>query len=654
MPTQYRFAAILERAKQLVSLAQQMEAAFLSALEKYDAENFNRLKARQDAATAHANVKLQSLHVAEANNAVQLAVLQKDRAIIQRDHYTMLLEESLLESEIAAQNYLHFAAFAQTVTALAQAGAVVAAGAALAPETGSASLWGALAVSAAAFGSQIGQAASAWAAYESTVASYERRRQGWDLQNKIAEQDIAIGNLQFSMAEDHERTVGQELNIAEMQSDFTNDVVEFLNNKFTSAELYDWMSGVLEGIYRYFLQQATAMAKLAENQLAFERQEVPPSYIQNDYWENPSEGAVITSAEDNTVDRRGLTGSSRLQMDIYKLDNHAFETDKRKLQLSKTISLVRHDPFAFQRFTQTGVMVFETPTSMFDQDFPGHYLRLIKRVRTSVIALIPPAEGIRATLQSSGISRVVIGGNIFQETTIRRDPESVALTAPQNTTGLFELQQESHMMLPFEGAGVDMVWEFRMPKASNPFDFRTIADVLITIEYTALDSYNYRQQVLQQLDRSLSAERPYSFRHQFPDQWYDLHNPKNGSGKVTVKFSTRREDFPPNINELKSQHATLYFSTKTDEPFAYEVTLRFTETNAAATVGGAATPVENVISTRRGNAGSWAALIGTTPVGTWELSLPNTEEVRTRFKVGDIEDILFVITFSGRTPAWPP
>ena len=53
------------------------------------------------------------------------------------------------------------------------------------------------------------------------------------------------------------------------------------------------MSNILEGVYSFFLQQATAMAKLGENQLAFERQEVPPAFIKADYWEVPSESGAL-------------------------------------------------------------------------------------------------------------------------------------------------------------------------------------------------------------------------------------------------------------------------------------------------------------------------------------------------------------------------
>ena len=47
--------------------------------------------------------------------------------------------------------------------------------------------------------------------------------------------------------------------------------------------------------------------------------------------------------------------------------------------------------------------------------------------------------------------------------------------------------------------------------------------------------------------------------------------------------------------------------------------LRFTEDGGCDRVGGAATTIDGVISTRRGNAGSWAAMIGKSPAGVWEL-----------------------------------
>ncbi|HKX57095.1 MAG TPA: hypothetical protein VJN01_13380, partial [Xanthomonadales bacterium] len=323
--------------------------------------------------------------------------------------------------------------------------------------------------------------------------SLEQRKQEWTLQLGLAQHDDAISFQQVQLAIDQQNIVAQEYKMAQMQYGNAQAAVRFLANKFTDVDLYEWMSGVLRQVYSYFLQQATAMAKLAQHQLGFERQDVAPGFIQHDYWQPPVDSKGTAS------DRRGLTGSARLLQDIHQLDQFAFETNKRKLQLTKTISLARLAPLELQRFRDTGVLPFATPMQLFDRDFPGHYLRLIKRVRTSVVALIPPNQGIRATLTTSGVSRVVIDGDTFQTIAVRRDPESVALTSPMNATGLFELEQQSELLLPFEFTGVDTLWHLEMPRAANPFDYRTIADVLFTIEYTALSNLDYRQQVIQQL-----------------------------------------------------------------------------------------------------------------------------------------------------------
>ncbi|MCI0422785.1 MAG: hypothetical protein L0312_26790, partial [Acidobacteria bacterium] len=411
----------------------------------------------------------------EAQDGVELAELQQERAQIQADQYQEWLDAGISALEFASLVFLQASRLLSIEAAAMAAIPNIIAGTA----SGSIVDWtGTI--------SNLSQVASTQATILSTLASFERRAQGWEFQRNLAQHDIQIGAQQVRIAEDQVRVVGQERRIAEMQADHAQESVDFLTNKFTNVELYDWMSSVLEGVYSFFLQQATAMAKLAENQLAFERQEIPPAIIQADYWEVPSEGFAI-STDGRGLDRRGLTGSARLLQDIYRLDQYAFEMDQRKLQLTKTISLARRDPYAFQRLRETGVIQFDTSMDLFDRDFPGHYLRLIKRVRTSVIALIPPTQGIHATLSTTGLSRAVVSQNgIFQTTLIRRPPESIALSSPSDATGLFELQpQAQEMLLPFEGMGVDTAWEFRMPKASNLFDYSTIADVLITIEYTA-------------------------------------------------------------------------------------------------------------------------------------------------------------------------
>jgi hypothetical protein len=249
---------------------------------------------------------------------------------------------------------------------------------------------------------------------------------------------------------------------------------------------------------------------------------------------------------------------------------------------------------------------------------------------------------------------VVIGGDLFQMVPIKRNPESVVLTSPFNATGVFALNpQDDTMFLPFEDTGVDTTWEFRMEKAANLFDYSTIADVLVTIEYTALNSFDYRGQVIQSLSPTLSVDRPYSFRNQFMDQWYDLHNPDQTPTPMTVRFTTLPADFPPNLDDVRIQQVLLYFSRADGKVFEIAVpSLHFQQTGAPGMAGGGATTIDGTISTRRGNAASWTAMIGKKPFGDWELVLEDTGEMRGYFTNDEIQDILFVITYSGQTAGW--
>lgn len=131
---------------------------------------------------------------------------------------------------------------------------------------------------------------------------------------------------------------------------------------------------------------------------------------------------------------------------------------------------------------------------------------------------------------------------------------------------------------------------------------------------------------------------------------------------MVVYFETKRVEFPPNLTNLKIENVLLYVASTTDNLIEIaDVELRFTE-QGGGTVGGAATTDESVISTRRGNAGAWTAMIGKAPFGQWELSFPVNDTVRELFsepspdqhKPADrVADLLLVITYSGRTPEWP-
>ncbi|MCK6695654.1 MAG: hypothetical protein L6Q97_26560, partial [Thermoanaerobaculia bacterium] len=135
-PTAYRFAVLLERAKQLAGMAQQMEAAFLSALEKLDAERLQLLNVKNELQMAKATIRLQDLRVKEARDGVNLAEFQKTKSTILENHYSHLLNSGLLYIEQEGLDKMTETGVFSTIANFA--GAI--AGIIAAPVTGGASL----------------------------------------------------------------------------------------------------------------------------------------------------------------------------------------------------------------------------------------------------------------------------------------------------------------------------------------------------------------------------------------------------------------------------------------------------------------------------------------------------------------------------------
>jgi hypothetical protein len=655
-PSQYRFKSLIERAKQLVGQSQQLESLFLAAMEKVDAENYSQLQAKQGLATAKATVVLQNQRITQAVDEKGVAALQRDKAIFMQTHFNTLLakgnnwfENNSIDHLTKTIDYMNASIVFQTISAILNATAGVA---------NVTTIWQDAGGSYTSFAQAAGAVAGALstnASIESTrsqidsmLGSFERRNEEWQFQEELAGKDIEISKQQIQVADDNVRIVTQEREIAQMNVDHAQETLEFFQNKFTNAALYNWMSGVLERSYSYMLNISTAVARTAERQLFFERQEQSGPFILNDYWETPTSGAPGGS-----TNRRGLTGSARLLVDITKLEQHALDTYKRKLQMTKVISLSTNFPAEFQQFRETGVMNFQLTNKQFDYDFPGHYLRLINDVKTTVVGLVPVYDGIKATLTADTISYTVIGGNVFQKMPIKRmELDSVALTSTTNASGLFEMQPMAGELLnPFEGMGVESRWEFKLPQFTNRFDFNNIADVLITVNYTAIDSYLYRYQILQELDNKLTFNRAFSFRNDFPDQWFELSEAEAGNTPFGVIFEFKRDMFPQGVVDLKLNKSTnilFYFVRK--DGYVKEISLLdlslYTAQSGTNYSGG------DTIDGKF-DASQLMNTLGSSPVMKLRLLFANLIENRKMFSDGSIQDILVIVPCKAELKSYP-
>jgi hypothetical protein len=667
-PTPYPYRLLVDRAKQQAGMAQQFEAQYLAAIERNEAELEKLMQQGFALELASQTVELRRRGITEAETGQRLAVLQEGRSGIERDRLKDWLavgDNSYERQQITAMAVATDRRKRANVAEAAAAGAQAAVrGANLLDAIlsgGTITAAGIVAATAIASGAGFRDSAidqEAQSQLSNIYAARARRDEEWRLRRDLAEQDGLISAQGVQLAGDRLEIARQEVVIAEAQTTQAAQMFAFLRNKFTSAEFYDWLAGVLAETYGFFLQLAAAAARHAELQLAFERQEAPQRLVRADYWK--------LASSDGSRDRRGITGSARLLQDLYTLDQYAFSSERRLLNLTQSFSAERLMPVELEEFRRTGVLIFTTPMAWFDDGFPGHYLRLIKRVRISIAALIAPSVGVRATLSNGGLSRAVTADAGYPTMVIRQDPQSVALTSPTAGTGVFELDMQSDLLHPFEGTGVDTSWFLEMPRASNTFDFDSLMDVVISMDYTALFSADLRERVTKTLPRERVGDRVISVRRDLPDTWYDIANGQGPS--VRIGLPVGRRLFPSGIEDVGIRELSLSARTTTGAPCTYAVVPSVAR-GPVATVAAQVVAIGGIVSSRQFGANAWrtrdqtqpAALLPSPVDADWSFEITNdpagSNTPGTTFldqlREGTVEDILIVFGFAGRRAAWP-
>ncbi|HKZ05941.1 MAG TPA: hypothetical protein VJU81_10765 [Methylomirabilota bacterium] len=644
-----RFGVLVQLAQRFTELALGAEKDLLSFRQAFEAESFSLLQATNQLAAAEATVDIERLKADNALGEVGLAGLQLGQAQFTVSHYETLIANGLSDWEEIALTAAWTSAGLSSLAVLPAIASMVLAGAGVATAaTGIGAVPGAVMTTIGAAGTLLSAvtggiqgAASAAGAVSNAAAmtaSFERREEEWQYQLGLGRFNAAIAEAGLRQALGRHAIAVAEQGLAELNRRAAADAVQFLSNKFLNREMWAFMQRVMREEYRTRLNYAIGAAFMAERALAFELQS-PVNVVRFDYFDPR---------------RDGLLGATQLATDIARLEGTRLSQERRKLQVTKNLSLASLMPADFQRFRDgAGRLPFRTLMTWLDRDFPGQYLRLIQSVRLTVIALVPPFEGIHATLSSSGISQVVVGPP-FETRTVRANPETVACSSAYQASGVFQLDYRGEFRLPFEGTGFETDWVLELPRAANAFDFQTIADVVMTIEYTALADEGYRRRVQLELGNQVSGERALSIPFNFPDLWYQLHNPEAYAEPLTLTFHTRPGDFPANVQDPRIDHVMLYVVRRPGA--AGEIAgVRLTLDTGAAPVSAAADTANGLITTRRPSGGGhpWDVFKTRPALGRWTITLPDGAGLRARFTSGEIVDLVFVVSYTGTVPGWP-
>ena len=172
---------------------------------------------------------------------------------------------------------------------------------------------------------------------------------------------IAQANIQLAGAQLALQAAQQNQTLHQEQVDNIQKQIDFLNVKFTSDGLYDWMAASLSATYFQSYQLAYQLCKQVERGYQFELGIMDSSFIQFGYWDSLY---------------KGLMAGETLNHDLRRLQASYLQQNARRYELSRYVSLDALEPTppylsCRQQLLATGACDFTLPESLFDSDYPA-------------------------------------------------------------------------------------------------------------------------------------------------------------------------------------------------------------------------------------------------------------------------------------------
>jgi peptidoglycan hydrolase-like protein with peptidoglycan-binding domain len=578
----YRFSYTLQKALEVCGDLKSLGSELLAALEKRDAEHLALTRQRHELGMLNLVKLVRDQQITEANANLDALFRTRDVSVGRYVHYQELLGAETTETPPVG---------AQIPTVSARKKVASQEGAHLIDEEAqelssshSARDWQVLAstmeilsglmhyipsfttmigpgVELSFGGRDIGPSLTAIARYQQTLgakdsyeaghagkmSNYARREQEWVLQSNTAAREIMQIDKQVIAAQIRIAVAQQEAANQNQQIKDSEEIGIFLSDKYTNEELYTWMEGRIAQHYFQSYQLAYDLAKKAERTFCFERGLTSTDFIQFGGWDSL---------------RKGLLAGEQLTLQLRQMDRAYHDQNSREYELTKHVSLRTLAPNALWELKTTGECIIDLSETLFDMDYPGHYMRRIKSVSITIPAIVGPFTGVNCTLtllSNKTRTNPELRGGKYEEDVANEDSrfmtnfasiQSIATSSAQNDSGLFELNFRDERYLPFEGAGAISRWRIRMGKDYNAF-FGALSDVVLHIRYTTREGGDVlggkAKEKLNQLVASAEntpLARLFSLKHEFPVDWNALiHNADGGDLAVELPLDLNRFPF---------------------------------------------------------------------------------------------------------------
>jgi len=334
--------------------------------------------------------------------------------------------------------------------------------------------------------------------------TYRRRRDDWQEQSIQAQLESEMIGKQLDALAVRQQAVRTSIEQATLQQKQQQDMLKFLNARFTQASLYHWLNGQLSALYYQAYDSVLSLCLNVQSCWQYEQGDFATTFVRTNAWNNSY---------------RGLLAGQALTLDLQKMERAYYTRNDRRLNISRTVSLkalLSAQGKDFQTEKKKGRFEnFKLTQQLFDNDYPGLYARRLHKVSVTLPTLLGPYQNVRALLTQTSSSttlkadisavKALLNGTTPPAdsgvVTNLRPSQQVALSGGLADDGTFALLVQDGRYLPFEGTGAVSGWTLEFPRsidekigsatfaadAEQKALLDALDDVLIHVEYTALN-----------------------------------------------------------------------------------------------------------------------------------------------------------------------
>ncbi|MGH8439535.1 MAG: Tc toxin subunit A, partial [Pseudomonas sp.] len=507
-----QWGVVQERLSQLLSLNADMVtvAALIQFgeqlrgyLEQEVRTELEALQFQQAAELASYTIGIQEQLYQQQKKNDEILLAQRAAIELRQSHYQGLYDDNISGVETAAMT-LHGAG--RTATSAGSAAMAVAYLARTFPNTfglanGGQDYGGPMA-SVAFFADMAGTAMLTASELMRETEGYRRRRQEWQLQAKLAGKELAVIDKQLQMQQHATLAASNALEHSRKALAQTQQLYAFYQNKSTSVSLYRWLRSQATTWHATLFDVAVSLCNSAEACWQYETGNFDKRIIRTPVWQ---------------ADRYGLNAGGELRLDLHRLESEALLRHERHLEVSKWVSLraLIDDGLVFAAgevitdwaallvaVKADGQLAFSLSETLYNKDYPGHYLRRLHSVALSLPVVLGPYQNIRATLtqtQSQLLIKPDIEGVKFLSPDLRgegdegegrnvmmslRARQQICLSSAIQDSGLFTAAEADDRYLPFEGTGAVSDWHLKFPRHAEQSDLLdNLSDIILEVRY---------------------------------------------------------------------------------------------------------------------------------------------------------------------------